>query len=604
MKSFYLTFAVVCTTFFFFSGCDDSVPDDRLVTFEEDQVLSYLQNDPDGRFTEFIEWLGIAEIDHLLSAYGEYTVFAPTNDAIFAYYAEKGYSGRNDIPVKDLRELTLNHIMNIKLPSTDFVEGILGSPTMSEKFLNLSFEIENGLSKIIINKVATILLLDQKVHNGYLHILGGVITVSKTSLAEVIADDGRFTLFTEALNLTKLNDTVASYIDDVYFQPQTIYSSTYSRNFYTPFFRHIGLTGFIESDSTYNANGIYTIDDLKAYAAKIYDEVYPSDRDRTDPADRRNSLNRFVAYHFMNCIIAANEIYTAEMAYYYVPGATVYFYGEMLAPNTIMEIINGNEINRRRGGKSIRFLTTNHEAMNGLYHEIDGILTYDRGMEDDVLYKRIRFDFATCWPEVITNKMRFNYTGDADRYLIPADYLTGLTFTEGTEVYHFGAQGWNNYEGDEVLLSGHYDFTARTLPIPAGSYEVRVAYAPETSRGVGQMYFDGKPCGIPLDNSLLATNPKIGWIRDSDTEDNGVENDKMMHNRGYMKGCASAIGYSRTTIHRNSNQNLRRIVGTFNFERTEPHYFRFKSVEEIVKATELDYIEFIPIPLLMSEDRW
>jgi uncharacterized surface protein with fasciclin (FAS1) repeats len=604
MKPFYLILTVVITTLLSLTGCNDNIPDERLVTFADEQALSFLENDAEGRFSEFLEWLKIAKIDQLLNAYGEYTVFAPTNEAIDNYYKDNNISGRNDISESELRELTLNHIMNIKLPSIDFVEGVLGSPTMSDKFLNFSYEIVDDRPQIVINKVARIAMLDQKVHNGYIHVLSGVITVSKTSLAEVIALDGRFKLFSEALSLTRMNDTVARYMDDMNFKSEIIYSSTYSRNFYTPFFRHIGVTAFIESDSTYKANGIENIEQLKAYAAKVYDEVYPSDRNRTDPTDRRNSLNRFVAYHLMGSIMAANEIYTAEMAYYYRPDAPVYFYAEMLAPNTLMEVLNGNEINRRRNGQSIRFLTTNHEAMNGLYHEIDGILTYDKGMEDDVLYKRIRFDFAICWPEVLTNKLRFNYTGDADRYLIPAGYLTGLTFTEGTEVYHFGAQGWNNYEGDEVLLSGHYDFTARTLPIPAGSYEVRVAYAPETTRGVGQMYFDGKPCGIPLDNSILASNPKIGWVKDSETEDNGIENDKMMHNRGYMKGCYSAIGNSRTVNHRDHDHNLRRIVGTFTFDTMEPHYFRFKSVEEVVKATELDYIEFIPIPLLMSEDRW
>jgi uncharacterized surface protein with fasciclin (FAS1) repeats len=603
MKSFYLTLAVVWTTFFCFIQCEDTVPADKLVTFADKQALSFLETDAEGRFSEFLEWLKIAKIDQLLNAYGEYTVFAPTNDAIDRFYKDNNYSGRNDIPESDIRDLTFNHIMNIKLPSTDFVEGILGSPTLNEKFLNFSYEIEDDKPSIVINKVARITLLDQKVHNGYVHIVDGVITVSKTNIAQIIAEDGRFKLFSEALSLTKLNDTIAMYVDDMSYETEIIYSSTYNRNFHTPAFRHIGVTAFIESDSTYKANGIENLEQLKAYAAKVYDEVYPADRDRTDPTDRRNSLNRFVAYHLMGSIMAANEIYTAEMAYYFVPDAPICFYAEMLAPNTLMEVQNGSEINKRRNGKAIRFLTINHEAMNGLYHEIDGILTYDKGMEDDVLYKRIRFDFATCWPEVLTNKLRFNYTGDADRYLIPAGYLTGLTFTEGTEVYHFGSTAWSNYEGDEVLLSGRYDFSARTLPIPAGSYEVRIAYEGGSGRGVGQMYFDGKPCGIPLDNGIVGSNPKIGWIKDSDTDDNGIENDKMMHNRGYMKGCASSIGNSRTITHRNNQGNLRRIVGTFTFEKTEPHYFRFKSVEEVVKATELDYIEFIPIPLLMTEDR-
>jgi hypothetical protein len=101
----------------------------------------------------------------------------------------------------------------------------------------------------------------------------------------------------------------------------------------------------------------------------------------------------------------------------------------------------------------------------------------------------------------------------------------------------------------------------------------------------------------------LGSSPKIGWIKDSETEDNGIENDKMMHNRGYMKGTANTMNYSRTLNARDNQQSLRRIVTTRTFNKAEPHTFRFKSVEDVVRATELDFIEFMPIGQLMTEDR-
>ena len=61
-----------------------------------------------------------------------------------------------------------------------------------------------------------------------------------------------------------------------------------------------GYTAFVETDSVYAAHGIYNISDLKAYAAKVYDEMYPEDAAIADPTDRRNSLNRFVSYHLLD----------------------------------------------------------------------------------------------------------------------------------------------------------------------------------------------------------------------------------------------------------------------------------------------------------------
>jgi hypothetical protein len=392
--------------------------------------------------------------------------------------------------------------------------------------------------------------------------------------------------------------------DDMEYQQQSIYARTYGHNFYTPPFRKRGATMFVESDSTYKANGIQNLEELKAYASKVYGEVYPEDRNNTDLTNRRNSLNRFVAYHLMDRVQAANEILYEEIEYYYANGSTIVYYAEMMCPNTLLEFTNGTMLNKRKNGSAIRFLTTNHEAANGLYHEIDGILTYDIGVENDVLNKRIRMDFATMWPEVITNKLRFNYTGSDDKYIFSPGYLTGLTFTEDTEVYHFGHQSWGNYEGDEVLLSGHYDFVCRIPAVPPGTYEIRIAYEAGGGRGVGQMYFDGIPCGIPLDNAIVGSSPKIGWEKDSETEDNGVENDKMMHNRGYMKGLTQILIYTRSMSARDNGANLRRIVTTRTFNKAEPHTFRFKSVESVSRATELDYIEFMPVGQMMTEDRY
>src|SRR5690606_32353561 len=67
-----------------------------------------------------------------------------------------------------------------------------------------------------------------------------------------------------------------------------------------PHKRLYGFTALIESNATYSANGINSIDDLKSYASQVYDAVYPEDANITDITDRHNSLNRFVAYHLLD----------------------------------------------------------------------------------------------------------------------------------------------------------------------------------------------------------------------------------------------------------------------------------------------------------------
>jgi hypothetical protein len=162
--------------------------------------------------------------------------------------------------------------------------------------------------------------------------------------------------------------------------------------------------------------------------------------------------------------------------------------------------------------------------------------------------------------------------------------------------------GWCSFQGDELMGLGSYDITIRMLPIPPGTYEFRYGYSVYWKRGITQIYIDGKPIGIPLDLVIYADNPKIGWLLDISTEDNGVENDKMMRNRGYMKG-PTTFGSSPDKNARNDNVSLRRIVGTFTFTKYEPHYLRLKSVvDDNTKQLDIDFLEFVPKSIFSPVD--
>ena len=150
-----------------------------------------------------------------------------------------------------------------------------------------------------------------------------------------------------------------------------------------------------------------------------------------------------------------------------------------------------------------------------------------------------------------------------------------------------------------------------TPPIPAGTYEVRFGYQPTPGRGVAQLGFDGLPCGIPLDLRIAADDKSnlIGWVKPSDSnldDPYGYENDKMMRNRGYMKGPSnykcyinmSGWGYN-TDVARVNAHVLRRILGIYTFDKPGTHIFSVKSV--FAGQFMFDYLEFVPTSLLSTE---
>jgi uncharacterized surface protein with fasciclin (FAS1) repeats len=597
-----LCFSALSMTFLLSTCSDDVGPD--FTTFEEEVITSFLEKDAD-TYSEFLAILKAVNVSDLLSAYGSYTLFVPTNAAMQKYYEEKGLSF-DLLTSKEMAELAYNHILQKEIPSIEFPNGIINFANMDDRFLYISYGTGENSLAVYVNDKSRISIMDQWVHNGIIHTIDAVLVPSKIQLPDVIADDSRFSLFTKALFETGMSDSMRLLKDESYVS-RKITSAIYNDIWNTPPFRKFGYTAFVVSDSTFAGLGVTGIENLKSYAARIYDDMYPEDKEISDVTDRHNSLNRFISYHLLGRQQAANEFITADMEYYNIPGATIYEYIETMCPNTLMEIqmSRGQEngavlFNKLKTGSAIHIIDPNYSSENGVYHEIDKPLVYDRNMENDVLNKRIRIDCLTMCPELITNKIRGNY----DWFIIPPEYLDDMKYSEGTQFHYKRQRGYRAQYGDEIILGGKYDCELRIPPIPAGTYEVRLGFSYAGQRGVAQIYLDGDPCGLPIDMTITGLSPKIGWVADDQTEDNGIENDKMMHNRGWMKGPNSTLTLNATVISRNYNECLRRVLTVKTFEKTEPHVIRFKSVEERGdREFQVDYMDFVPSSFMEKEGR-
>ena len=124
---------------------------------------------------------------------------------------------------------------------------------------------------------------------------------NQDKLPAIMAQDPNISLFNEALQVTHLCDSLMEEYNYAYKHSDKSFVSLWN-NAYAPVPQKIkkGYTAFVETDEVFAAHGIKSLKDLKAYAAKVYDEMYPEDAAISDPTDRRNSLNRFVAYHLLD----------------------------------------------------------------------------------------------------------------------------------------------------------------------------------------------------------------------------------------------------------------------------------------------------------------
>ena len=160
--------------------------------------------------------------------------------------------------------------------------------------------------------------------------------------------------------------------------------------------------------------------------------------------------------------------------------------------------------------------------------------------------------------------------------------------------------GGECYFGDTFGNVDDMDISIRLPHVPLRTYEIRIMC--EGIESIIQTYVDDEITGIPFTIYTLPSN--TGYLADSVTNDNGVENDKQMRNIGWMK-LPDTYRMVDGTIARDASHHARRIV-TRKYLGPGDHWLRIKSVDEMTEV-DIDYIELVPLHIisdpLKPEDR-
>lgn len=648
MKKFY-TILSASVMLLILNSCVEELKTENFYTFTGETITDYVENRESlSMFKGIMERTSEPCMANLLDAYGQYTCFVPNNDAIKEYLESRGLTDVSQLSVGECDTIARNHVVKVAYLTTDMPEGTLGRPNMNDRYIQVT--VDSG--DIYVNKDAAIILRDEEVENGVVHVLNKVLQHSNAMIVDMLEQDSRISLFNEAVKLTGFDNMLSEYIDlefekvrrddgmgdgtDRTGQPK-----------YYPNARYLGYTGFIETNEVFAKAGIDTssIDGLIAYAKDIYEASFPNDigqYEEDEYTNPKHPLYRFVAYHFLDRKINTDKMTT----YFHIVQNTydaVDFY-ETMCKGTIVKVSRGGKtggqtrLNRRKGKSHGRNYSIDgvpvieqemYDGSNGIYYLIDEPLVYSKDVVMDVVLKdRMRFDAATLMPELATNNIFRNGDGTENAgtrglaYQIPNtmeySYVENLKiYQEAIVYYQCPVVNFWCWYADEIIAEGSYDFAIKLPPVPSGTYEVRYGYVPMGHRGVVQVYLEwdnvSKPCGIPIDLTEDGTSPKIGWVSDYDgdtkkDEEELLKIDKAMHNRGYMKGPETqAENWSKDRLARDQSNHLRRIVATEYLENGKDYYIRFRAVDEEAEEFMFDYLELCPREIYdnptMQEDR-
>ena len=664
---------MVGVTVFSMTACNPEPDESDLYTFTGETIESFIKKD--SSLTSFNYILSRVGYHNLLAAYGIYTCFAPVNDGVEAYCDSLYDDPEAVIPHNGMTERSLQgltdslclsiarfHLTMKEQSIVSLTETVGGSVSTM-----LGYDFETGtdsLGRIVLNNKAAIVSSDNKATNGLIHIINNVVPRSGRMADDALDRDGRFSIFSEALKITGLADSlqkkekkVSAFVQ----RPRENYNGT----IYPITECKVRFTIFAEPDEVLAQHGINSLDDLIKYANEVYGKApdwydYMSENKLTvstgnDYTNRFNALNMFVAYHILYAGMPVNQIVfekSSSVFWNYVNGGEPYDYYETMLPHTILKawvpasvgtgrtlLLNRyqtyntltNEVGTmgtnheviRRGVEVTRGASVTPAPLNGYIHPINDLLVYDRMVARGVLNERLRFNVTDLFHELANNGLRFDppipSQYSQDRVGIPIDYFDNIRcYDEGICFSYFLHGNWRAYQCDQLSFWGRYDYAFKLPPVPTGLYEIRIVYPP-LSYGSFMQYYIGNSnsvqsmtaIGLPQDSRIDATDPRIGWTAAADEEDQGIASDVAMHNRGYMRAPHSFRGHGGDESYVSCRLEagygtmiIRSVLGRVQISQGTENWMRIKTLDPDNPQAifGLDFIELVPVGIVDNQE--
>lgn len=420
MKRFCQPAVVALVSLFALCSCKEDIDISNRYVFKEETCVAYLQRHADV-YSEYVDLLyrvpvsivSKSTVGQLLSARGNYTVFAPTNDAIHRFLEQQVEKGLINQPSWDAftnahkrdsvqAVVVLNSIIDSgdndrPYETSDFplAEGAeLPLANMNERKIGTrTDEVTDGI--IICNSCR----MDDINHdipaiNGVIHQMHDVIAPSNDTGAQYLLQlinegDPDLVVMARAIQACGLLDTLGVWRDEVYetlylrgdvpdLVNMTSYGFAEGGTAYAPRHRLIGFTIFAETDDFWREQGIDPQSDnlMEKLQQWVLDNHQYAEGDKfvvdNNYENEQNLLYQWVTYHILPMKLATDKlvIHHNESGYNRLAriyGVPVYEYYTTMGKRRLLKVFESKESN----GVYLNRFPTLDNGRNGTMAEID-----------------------------------------------------------------------------------------------------------------------------------------------------------------------------------------------------------------------------------------
>ena len=253
---------------FLFSSCEKDMAG-KIFQVSDQKMMDEILESRKDEFSSFLEIIDVSGLRGTIHAYGAYTLFAPTNQAIDTYLAERNISLSN-ISVTQAADIVKYHLIADTIASSEFVDGRLPVMNFSRRFITTQTIADPSGVFVQVNRQAKLIDKDLRAGNGYVHVVDQVLFQNEKTIDDVIkALPESYSLWKEVYAASKINELIENLQEQ---SPDIVF------------------TCFIQDNDAFATAGINTMDELLAELRLKTPAV----------TDDNQLLFNYMAYHMVN----------------------------------------------------------------------------------------------------------------------------------------------------------------------------------------------------------------------------------------------------------------------------------------------------------------